>query len=165
MMCQVFRLFISMTLFVNVSMLSARAFGQGEAPDENDYACCVIEQKSCAEMFGAFPSPNKHCIEVNCFSEDYCTNGEALVLYPTHGVTETEWTTFKYDIVKPSDETLGRKYTLGSSFCYYQTVCMYECAFRPGVAGGFKCQPMYISAVIFFTAGNDQGPCPPPLVP
>ena len=128
--------------------------------------CAVIVEKSCSEIFGDYPDPNGYCEGQACASADYCTTGEAMVVYYSRGLTLQEWTTLKHKktLGAPEPGGPGRLWTStsDSSPCLYQFVCLYECHFVFGI--GNRCKVNFQTRIGPNIADQDLGPCvAPPL--
>lgn len=125
---------------------------------KDDLVCAVVVEKTCEDMHGSYPDPNTDCGAVTCATDDYCTTGEVLVVYRSHGVTPEEWNTFKFETLVGASFPAGRLYSQNSDFCEYQDVCEYECIFVVGK--GNRCKLFFRTELRFAVKNHDVGPCP-----
>jgi len=150
-------LFFSVLFLVAVGQqFSPSCSAQGEPLGST---CALIVLKSCSEIWGDFPDPNGYCEDQPCASEDYCTDGEAMVVYYARGLTEAEWTSLKYKktVIAPEPGGAGRDYSIypDSDPCLYRSVCEYECEFLPGE--GNRCSQRFLTRLGL--EYHDDGPC------
>ncbi len=107
--------------------------------------CVKTVQKSCADVYGAWPGPGNgppsDCKFKDCVDNYTCVSGEVAVLYWVK--SQADWSVTVETHVPPLSGEVGelRKDSEVSTTCKYQDVCDYDCVIEP-IGGGRHCKTM-----------------------